>query len=147
MTENKPIIINGVDVSKCNNFDNGECINPAETVSACESAPFCLFKQLTRKTQECEELKFKVQDLRRLRELDKEARERFVQQLDQLKAEKELYKTWYRAKHGDVKDYLDNLNAEKKQDEQKLERIREICKPYTDLPIDEFVKILQIIDE
>lgn len=76
---NKQIIIDGVDVSKCNKFDNGECLNPLETVLDCENSPNCLFKQLARKTQECERLKNE-------RTVD------LVKQLDQLKTENEILK-------------------------------------------------------
>lgn len=68
MTENKPIMIDGVDVSGCKKLDReyapnypeiggydwfNEC---KETSTDCQGR-ICLFKQLARKTQECEELK------------------------------------------------------------------------------------------
>lgn len=69
------IIIDGVDVSKCR---NKYICYLNETTSYCKRNPNCYYKQLTRKTAECEELK---------KGLD-------------------LYKTWYRAKHDDIKNYL-----------------------------------------
>ena len=82
------IIINGVDVSEClfyqSNFEEDYDVKIKHFCSnwhnSCESAnnSNCYFKQLARKTQECEELK---------KGLD-------------------LYKTWYRAKHDDIKNYL-----------------------------------------
>lgn len=65
MTENKPIIIDGVDVSKCENFkSNHDCIDSAYLLFdmttryvKCEKCKDCCFKQLAHKTQECEELK------------------------------------------------------------------------------------------
>ena len=56
MTENKPII-DEIDVSKCKDFHYGECLNTAETVSACENCPSCLFKQLHRYKQVVKEIK------------------------------------------------------------------------------------------
>lgn len=44
-------------------------------------------------------------------------------------------------------EVIDKLKTENKQAEQKLEKIRVICEPYRDLPIDEFVKIIQILGE
>lgn len=77
MTENKPIIIDEVDVSKCDNYlsdyqianniegcyehikDVCECGDRSvETFNFyCKDNPNCYFKQLIRKTQECERLK------------------------------------------------------------------------------------------
>lgn len=73
MTENKPIMIGGVDVSKCKFFKIKDCdeietpyicgieypkdafiINAPDL--CCEQNPNCLFKQLARKTQELEQL-------------------------------------------------------------------------------------------
>ena len=73
--DKEQIIIHGVDVSKCR---NKYICYLYETTRYCEKNPNCYFKQLSRKTQECEELK---------KGLD-------------------LYKTWYRAKHDDIKNYL-----------------------------------------
>lgn len=77
MSKEEQIMIDGVDVRKCEsynplgNYNCGGC-------RRCEERPDCDFKQLAHKTQECEELK---------KGLD-------------------LYKTWYRAKHDDIKNYL-----------------------------------------
>lgn len=64
----KPIIIDGVDVSKCNHYCNklGYCNSaeflkfddePIKTHYYCEEKSNCHYKQLQRKTAECEELK------------------------------------------------------------------------------------------
>ena len=68
MTDKEQIMINGVDVSKCRYFcryddlcrdDNiGRVVRPL-----CKRMPDCYFKQLARKTQECEELKEENQKL------------------------------------------------------------------------------------
>ena len=59
MTENKPIMIDGIDVSGCEDYGyRGSagywCHNYDEP---CTDYPNCYFKQLSRKTQECEELR------------------------------------------------------------------------------------------
>lgn len=78
MTNNEPVMIHGVDVSKCEFFCEaspryctcridgygdafGDCPSIEETD--------CYFKQLTRKTQECEELKKQIKTLSVQKEL------------------------------------------------------------------------------
>ena len=59
----KQIIIDGVDVSGCKNLMQGivpfGCMEDRKTCS-CMNNPNCLYKQLKRKEQECEELKEEV---------------------------------------------------------------------------------------
>lgn len=58
MTDREQIIINGVDVWECINFnkkDKVSCCHPY--FDKCYEVPNCSYKQLIRKTQECEELK------------------------------------------------------------------------------------------
>lgn len=78
MTNKEQIIIDGVDVKDCRRRigKNSYCRYFKRLCS--DNNVNCVWKQLARKTQECEELK---------NELD-------------------LYKTWYRAKHDDVKNLL-----------------------------------------
>lgn len=62
---NKPITINGIDVSKCECFNNGSCLcEPMcnsdfeiEGYIDCEDIPDCYYKQLKCKEQECEKYK------------------------------------------------------------------------------------------
>lgn len=68
MIDKEQIIIDGVDVSKCKYFEDGECgceyyLRYGYEITMhdrCEECPNCYFKQLARKTQECEELKEKI---------------------------------------------------------------------------------------
>lgn len=59
MTDKEPIIVHGVDVSKCDKLNLASAYgwdDPAMcSISCCKNGPNCLFKQLARKTQECEE--------------------------------------------------------------------------------------------
>ncbi|DAB11510.1 TPA: hypothetical protein CPT95_00050 [Candidatus Gastranaerophilales bacterium HUM_15] len=64
MTDKEQIIIDGVDVSKCKYFEDGECgceyyLRYGYEITMhdrCEECPNCYFKQLARKTQECEKI-------------------------------------------------------------------------------------------
>lgn len=68
MTDKEQITIDGVDVSKCKYFEDGECgceyyLRYGYEITMydrCEEYPNCDFKQLARKTQECEELQEKL---------------------------------------------------------------------------------------
>lgn len=55
MSEDK-IIIDGVDVSKCCNYDDTQFWECEPTNCHCEELPNCYYKQLKRKEQECKEL-------------------------------------------------------------------------------------------
>lgn len=59
MTDKKQIIIDGVDVGDCEFYGSQEnCIIRAH--QKCSNFPNCYYKQLARKTQECEELQEKL---------------------------------------------------------------------------------------
>lgn len=65
----KQIIIDGVDASKCEHNHNrkpreNSICNLYPPPLNCKHHPNCLFKQLARKTQECEELKNKLKYIR-----------------------------------------------------------------------------------
>lgn len=69
MTDKEQIIIDGVDVSQCMHYR--KCVLPDNIGCKiddflCCDKPNCYFKQLARKTQECEELK---EQLRRTRHI------------------------------------------------------------------------------
>ena len=106
MSENKPIIIDRVDVSGCVHYkNNGKCRIPHYQQSikytCCNCNEWdCDFKQLARKTQECDGLK------------------------DKIKYMEEYIKTVENAR-----DELERENKfSKEQAEQKLARIREVAK-------------------
>ena len=65
MTNKEPIIIDGVDVSKCTLYGDGRCNNACNPLNClfCSEKPNCHYKQLARKTQECEELKEEISKL------------------------------------------------------------------------------------
>lgn len=64
MTDEEQIIINGVDVSKCDKLIVNQlygyacnCEEDTHIISSCKNRHNCYYKQLARKTTECEELK------------------------------------------------------------------------------------------
>lgn len=67
MKENKQIIRHGVNVSDCEYITHKNSLNPmcGNTGICCYGRKDCYFKQLARKTQECEELKNKLKDLQK----------------------------------------------------------------------------------
>lgn len=130
--DNKPII-DGVDVSECEyssqiDLDvNIICISnfPSKKSGYCKDNTNCLYKQLARKTQECEQ---KDKDIKYLIKcLDNSFK---TQQDSELYWEKERKK----------------LKTEKQQAEQKLEKIREYCNKYPQNSIGFKKNILQILD-
>lgn len=153
MTENKPTMIDGVDVSECifyqanfeEDFDvkiNHFCSN---WHNSCESVNNnnCYFKQLARKTQECEELK----------NIINEAKNSGLDFKSFLLSE---------AIQKEYEEQMDKLKADKEQAEQKLEKIHKLlttCKKNFDAPCalceyskqcekeDTDTQILKIIDE
>ena len=65
MTDKEPIIIDGVDVSRCTLYGNRRCNNACNPLNClfCSDKPNCHYKQLARKEQECEELRKKIRIL------------------------------------------------------------------------------------
>lgn len=64
MTDKGTFIVNGVDVSKCDKLIVNQlygcafnCEEDTHIISLCKNRHNCYYKQLARKTQECEELK------------------------------------------------------------------------------------------
>ena len=119
MTENKPIIIDGVDVSGCNLYFN-KCQHKCEGVFDCYKKPNCYFKQLTRKTQECEELKKVVELLKQYKGSKQASYERM--QIEWNKAvlqNRDLLKQ--------VEDWQDKYNQLKTENEE----LNKKCNIYT----------------
>lgn len=117
----KQIIIDGVDVSKCQDFYistviNGEycyCVSDNAKHLACKNNPNCYFKQLKRKEQECENLKVE---------------EKYLKQCCQ-KAGKELAKHSfeYDGKEKNLVVQAIELNEKYDKLKQALEEIEKVC--------------------
>ena len=174
MTDKEQVIIDGVDVSKCEWFKDGMCYAECDlegyTDWECKDAELsnCYFKQLARKTQECEQKEKEIKGLHLIidrlleasgydkhissaedfedvykdmdyklgliDELKQECEalksESFTmnsliieqeEEIEELKKELDLYKTWYRAKHDDIRNLLGSYR-------KALEEIKEVLK-------------------
>lgn len=193
MTENKPMMIDGIDVKECTCFSNWHtimtgtgivykeienCCTPQQ--KPCKDVKNCCFKKLAKqfilKTQECEELKKKINYIRdeniRIKEsatdeqLDFLVLNNYIKtlefKLNQLKTENEKLKkkkeeneTFYLKKYTNKDSECLELEHKLKQAEQKLEQIRQIVNKLS-LSInwninknayEKLQSIIQIIDE
>ena len=93
----KQMIIDDVDVSKCNYFNNTDKSYCEECCSEfgcaiCNDRPNCYYKQLARKEEECEELKEDRERWKSNFNGKVSAIEELLKQFDQLKAENEELK-------------------------------------------------------
>lgn len=69
MTENKPIMVDGVDVSKCTHYADSECLidyylmygYEISHYGYCKDCKDCYFKQLASKTKECKQAEQKLE--------------------------------------------------------------------------------------
>ena len=77
-------------------------------------------KQLARKTAEFEELKAYAQRQENQREVYYKEYLKLSQECEELKREIDLYKTWYRAKHDDIRNLLGSYR-------KALEEIEAVC--------------------
>ena len=148
MDKDKRIIIDDVDVSKCQYFYKDDpCKNTCQHFcTPCEWVQIqnCMYKYGKRKEQECEELNNTITNLENIRD-------EFSVKLDQLKAEleqetalKETYLACYKAKHDDIKGIFFKYK-------QTLTEIKEIAEDQKDvlesMRIDIAEQILQKISE
>lgn len=125
MTENKPIIIDGIDVSGCIYYEDGKCLNGEMVQCNCKNVAVCYYKEYKRKEQECERLKNE-------RTVD------LVKQLDQLKAENKQLKRQVendkvlitnagKQNYQLVQEY-DRLKAENEELKKELDKVYEDIK-------------------
>lgn len=94
MTDKERVIIDGVDVSKCEYLKEaftGLICADCNKSNDCSKSPNCYFKQLVRKTQECENLKEDYKELEQRHDEAFKDFERLKQECEELK---EKYK-WY----------------------------------------------------
>lgn len=112
-TSRNKVIIDGVDVSKCKHFKNRTCIADSLLTdmdfseAKCELCKNCYFKQLTRKTQECEGIK---KQLDRFKTENKKLKDKAYILFDEAIIERD--------------NFIEELKAEKEQAEQKREALQ-----------------------
>lgn len=91
MTEYEPIIIAGVDISGCEYYQYNMCTATKDNYGDCSyyckdyDMKDCYFKQLVRKTQECEYWKHQA-------ELGSDTTDRLAKQLEEKEQECEIWK-------------------------------------------------------
>lgn len=172
------IIIDGCDVSKCEfyNKDDKTCreVNGNYDTDICEfdkcENSNCVYKQLKRKEQECEELQNIIDEAKNSK-LDLKSflvgeavQNEYEQQLDQLKEELQEYQDWFDEfklmfryddrepdDNSELYSCLESVVDENKKLKQTIAEIKEIAKNgcYDDygMPLDELSIILQKISE
>ena len=148
MEPKNPIVINGVDVSECKYITYRSRLHPmcGNTCTRCYYRKNCYFKQLARKTQECENWKETANQYAKNEEY-------YRCQVGQLKVENEKYKKKFQKFFNidnqecwDVAFFQD----EKAQAEKKLKMIKEIVLNKcidSNLKCEEIIKVLQTIYE
>lgn len=67
MTDKQEMIIDSVDVSECKNYNGSivmDCLLYPLQTDACKNNPNCYYKQLQRKTAECQRMKYFLNKIR-----------------------------------------------------------------------------------
>lgn len=123
MTDKKQIIIHGIDVSKCKFYRPGsfptDCeINPVNAYCESPTSSNCYFKQLARKTQECEELKLKCLGNRNDYLCERQVTKRYRKALDKIEeyCDKQISLTGDLPFRTTESDILDIINKSKGQE-------------------------------
>ena len=95
MTDKEQIIIDGVDVNGCENYKPKNRFTCNPYICNCHEKPDCYFKQLVRKTQECDEL-ISEKDfyLQKIEVLDQECKELKAYAQRQENQREEYYKEY-----------------------------------------------------
>ena len=138
MTDKEQIIINGVDVSKCDRLIVNQlygyacnCEEDTHIISSCKNRHNCYYKQLARKTQECEALKsesFTREELITIQEKEIEELKEYAQ------CQENQRETYYQ-------EFL-KLSQENKELKRKVELMMD-C---PDCKVDEYKKALDEIE-
>lgn len=145
----KEIIIDGVDVAGCKYFNRfGSICHNKNLCCDCEKNQDCYYKQLARKTQECEELhtelKFKVEYIQEQREVIKDLEKKLkisIQALEELEMtennfnftnQDEYFKGLDTKQIAELAKKSIRLTIENRKLENKLSDIAGICEQILD---------------
>lgn len=111
----KEIIIDGVDVSKCDRLIVNQlygyacnCEEDTHIISSCKNRPNCHFKQLQRKTAECEELRKQLNAMFESYELNCLSENSFCKKYPMVKTELNIL----RKRHKQVLDEIERICLE-----------------------------------
>jgi hypothetical protein len=151
MTDKEQIIINGVDVSKCDKLIVNQlygyacnCEEDTHIISSCKNRHNCYYKQLARKTQECEELhtelKFKVEYIQEQREVIKDLEKKLkisIQALEELEMTENNFNftnqdEYFKGLDTELAKKSIRLTIENRKLENKLSDIAGICEQILD---------------
>ncbi len=90
--EIKKVMIDGVDVNRCIDFNKRDKVSCYHILyDKCNESPNCYFKQLARKTQECEQIKEKYEALKLENQEGYEIVDELKQECEQLKDKLKIY--------------------------------------------------------
>lgn len=147
----KEIIIDGVDVSKCDKLIVNQlygyacnCEEDTHIISSCKNRHNCYYKQLARKTQECEELhtelKFKVEYIQEQREVIKDLEKKLkisIQALEELEMTENNFDftnqdEYFKGLDTELAKKSIRLTIENRKLENKLSDIAGICEQILD---------------
>lgn len=147
----KEIIIDGVDVSKCDKLIVNQlygyacnCEEDTHIISSCKNRHNCYYKQLARKTQECEELhtelKFKVEYIQEQREVIKDLEKKLkisIQALEELEMTENNFNftnqdEYFKGLDTELAKKSIRLTIENRKLENKLSDIAGICEQILD---------------
>lgn len=110
MTDKEKIMINGVDVSKCDRLIVNQlygyvcnCEEDTHIISSCKNRHNCYYKQLARKTTECEELRKQLNAMLESYELNCLSEDSFCKKYPMVKTELNIL----RKRHKQVLDEIE----------------------------------------
>lgn len=127
MVDKQQIIINGVDVSKCENFRPKDRFTCHPYICNCHQKPNCYFKQLARKTQECEELKRKLSNQEQLYQNEIEIYNKSCLQLRQENDDLYLERLALNTANSGINALLEVKEQENDRYRNALKEIEEYC--------------------
>lgn len=143
--DNEEVYVDGIDISECEYacntaFGKNGCKHPMMKNIYCSKNPNCYFKQLARKTQECEQIKEKYEALKlenqegyeivaelkhECEELEKqlETSEEWRIKAESLNEKLELRNTCYRKALEEIERYINNQGIDNKWN-MRIQRFR-----------------------
>lgn len=167
--EHKPIYLDGVDVSECKCLHNVKVITElaqpedfeilcgaTNGAIKCEKWKDCYFKQLARKTQECEQIKEKYEALKLENQEGYEIVAELKHECEELKDKLKIYEKMFdnsefRVALTDIgtgeRDIREQRDKRLTKENEELKRKVELMMDCPDCKVDEYKKALEEIEE